>query len=309
MQYFYSAYGLTIDCDFPLPELLSIDAPQGQAACDITIRKTLKEIPFDKPRARLAWLGIGVFWIRFGREIRFTPYPDSAEPAVRLALLGQVLAAILHQRGYLTLHASGVALAGAGQNYALGFLGDSRQGKSTMAAAFHAAGHHAVADDIIAVSSEALAATAADENALPLIFPGFPTLKLWPEATMEIYNVPESQQPTPFSDYTPRRIRDIRNAFSQDALPLARLYILEDGAEISSERINRPLAIQQLMRHAYWTPELPAEEKAVLFRQCVTLCERVDVYRLRRPRDLTLLPAVVKFVEGEFSNTSRMSAF
>jgi serine kinase of HPr protein (carbohydrate metabolism regulator) len=51
-------------------------------------------------------------------------------------------------------------------------LGDSVSGKSTLAVALSARGHAMVADDIVAVNCDC---------PFPVVFPGFPQLKIWPE--------------------------------------------------------------------------------------------------------------------------------
>ena len=71
--------------------------------------------------------------MRGGQEVIVEPSPDADERAVRLCLLGPIVALIPHQRGRLILHASAVAVGGD----AIAFLGGQGWGKSTIAAALH----------------------------------------------------------------------------------------------------------------------------------------------------------------------------
>lgn len=310
MDYFYIAYGIRVRVNFPIPELIPIDHPLDVNTFDVWIRKISQEAPVEKPAERFYWSGIGTYWVRDGREILVKPALDSPEPAVRLILLGSVFGALLHQRSHITLHASGVALPTKDNDLvAVGFMGDSRQGKSTMVAAFHAHGHRAFADDLIAIPSAALEHVSehGDLDAVS-VYPGFPTLKLWPDATAEIFGIAEANQPAPFAPYTPRHVRDVRTHFSLETLPLKRLYVLMDGPELRIEGLSRTFAVQHLLRHAYWTPELARDQKAMLLRQCVALARRVDVCHLMRPRSLSLLPEVVRYVEADIKGSNISSA-
>jgi hypothetical protein len=236
MNYFYTAYGLSICSSFAIPELLPIDHSLDVDTCDVCIRTIAHGTRVETSFERFYWTGIGSYWVRDGREILLTPAPGAAEPAVRLILLGSVFGALLHQRVYITLHASAVAIPDRNDTVvAVGFMGDSRQGKSTMAAAFHAQGHRAVADDLIAIPARLLHADDPQPSARPVpIYPGFPTLKLWPDATAEIFGIAEPEQPAPFASYTPRRVRDVRRHFSAEELLLKRLYVLMDAREASN---------------------------------------------------------------------------
>ena len=113
---------------------------------------------------------VGAFLVRGGKEIIVDAISGVEESLIRLPLLGMVLAAVLQQRGLLVLHASAVAFNGD----AVAFLGGSGWGKSTLAATLYARGHPLVADDLVAVD------VGGREN--PIVLPGFPQLKLLPEA-------------------------------------------------------------------------------------------------------------------------------
>ncbi len=108
-----------------------------------------------------------------GRDLVIEPAPGAEESELRLIMLGPALAVLLHQRGLLVLHASAAALTSDGSHRAVAFMGDKGAGKSTTAAAMCARGHGLIADDLVAVDLS---------GAVPHVWPGFPHLKLWPEA-------------------------------------------------------------------------------------------------------------------------------
>jgi hypothetical protein len=88
----------------------------------------------------------------------------------RAILMGPVQAVLWHQRGLLPLHASVVRVNGG----AVALAGPSGVGKSTLAAALSARGHHVMADDICIVD-----ATDGCE-----VLPSTPRLRLWRDALL-----------------------------------------------------------------------------------------------------------------------------
>ena len=104
-----------------------------------------------------------------------TGHPRPNDNDVRLFLLGSVMGALLHQRGWLPLHGSAIRLP---DGTAAIFMGPSGVGKSTLAAAFRRRGYAVAADDV------SLIFTGADGS--PLLQPAYPELKLWAEAAAKI---------------------------------------------------------------------------------------------------------------------------
>jgi hypothetical protein len=85
----------------------------------------------------------GEYWVRGGCEIFVSPASGADAATVRLFLLGSALGMALHQRGLLVLHGASVR-HGSGATI---FVGDSGEGKSTLAAALGRVGHAILGDD------------------------------------------------------------------------------------------------------------------------------------------------------------------
>jgi hypothetical protein len=297
----YQAYGLKIRSALALPELLaaeedpdapqaivrlgSVDRPPDSAAIGGACLEATPE------RVSLSWGGVGLFQVQNGCEIVIEPVPQVEESALRLHLLGPVLAVLLHQRGYLVLHASSVAVNGLG----VGFLGASGQGKSTLAAALHARGHALIADDVIAVD--------AGFPAGPRLYAGFPQIKLWPEAAVALGQDPQtlSQLHSQFQ----KRARRVHESFSPASYPLARLYVLAEADLPAPEIVSlSPQAgIIELVKHSFLARLLQATgSSAAHFRQCAALAQRTPVCILRRRRALADLPELARAVEVDLGH-------
>lgn len=147
------AFGLRFDSELPLPE-----APPGAGPADVHVRlapppdaledPTVEGVLFQaRPDAYLLDVpGVARYSAHGGSEIRVEPAEGAAPEAVRHFLLGPVMAALLHQRGVLPLHASAVA----GARGACVIAGASGAGKSSLAAVLHRRGYRVLADDVAA---------------------------------------------------------------------------------------------------------------------------------------------------------------
>jgi hypothetical protein len=240
--------------------------------------------------AYLLWDWVGAFWVRAGREIIIEPSTGVEERAIRLPLLGMVLGALLQQRGYLALHASAVALNGS----VVAFLGRKGAGKSTMAAALYARGHHLVADDLVALYVN------GSEN--PMALPGFPQLKLWPEAAAASLGEDAETLPRLNADYE-KRGRTTADRFSPSALPLRRMYLLAQSSDPGIEPLPPQEAIINLIGQSYaarvFGKSLRGAAAAATLLQCTHLARRVPFAWLKRRASLEALPEVARMVEQD----------
>lgn len=279
----YSVFGFSIHSELFFPNL-----PPGSEQPDIIIRygcvphitakATMNEEIAHHARG-------GSFHIRTGREIIVDPKPGADPDLLRALLMGRMMAFLLRQRGWLPLHASGVAVGGE----AVLFLGISGAGKSTVAAAFHARGHQVITDDVGAVRFE---------QGQCLICPAGPRIRLFDDAL------------DAFAGTTPPGIRqwrksvfDVRREQAQKSIRVRRLYLLNDGDQISSEELAPLTAVATLSIHSIIRRERMDEESlSIHLRDCAMVAQRVPIRRLVRPRSLNALPAVVRFVESDLSS-------
>ncbi len=292
MKHCYLAYGLIIHSDLPLPELVS---REGMA--DVVIRlgdfhlspsKTASEgVDFrvTNEGVFLFWKNEGKFFVRGGKEIMIDPYPGVDDRVLRLIILGPALAILLHQRGQLPLHAAAVEIEGK----AVALMGGVGVGKSALAAALYKRGHRFVADDVTAVQP--------DVEDIPMVSPGFPHLKLWPEVISALGDNPErllSVEPG-----TEKRSYKITGGFSRKILPLTRVYILNENPGNEIVPVGPQRALLELIRHSYraslvkW---IGAERHLSL---CASLTNKVPVKLLNRPPLISGLLDVARMVEKD----------
>ncbi len=306
-MYSYAAYGLKIDSELLLPELLVSSDDQAQP--DVVIRRgALIDDPrnaelvdgffrADEHELYFFWQQVGGLLASRGNEIIVDALPGVEDRGVRLPLLGTMLGILLHQRGLFVLHASAVEVNG-GASVFLGWKGD---GKSTMAATLYERGHTLLTDDVVAIAS--------DEQGNLQVLPGFPQFKLWPDSVAPAMHEDAAQLPRLAEGYD-KCSRLVQDRFAARPVPLRRIYVLGElessGDEASAPKVF-PTAPQQSMSHLIAHSHAARFGKHMLqgktagrhLSQCADVVGRVRVQWLKRRRSLEALPQVARLVEDD----------
>jgi hypothetical protein len=219
-----------------------------------------------------------------GRDIVWSPGPDPWLDALRWVLLGRVMATAMYAAGRVCLHASAVAIDGAG----MCFLARSRYGKSTLAAAMVAAGARLVTDDVLPV----------DTGPAITIRPGLPLLRLAPDVEQSLAF---SRRVGASATYDTGKLRiDLPPSVRvHEPCPLSVVYLLdpvpaETEGILPSERIpcGGVTALEDVIQKGSLASLISPTESALLFGCATTIVNSVPIYRLRVTRDLRRLMSV-----------------
>lgn len=292
----YSAYGLIIQSELPLPELAAGEGPPQVTIRFGSIDRRPAEVDAsghgfwaEADEACHFFDRVGAFLVRAGREIIVDAAEGADAALIRLSIIGPALGLVLHQRGYLVLHASAIAIEGK----AVAFVGWRGWGKSTLAAVLHGRGHAVISDDVTAVDLGGEA---------PAVLPGIPQIKLWPDAVSSMGDEPDDL-PRLHPDFEKRSMQ-LSQGFSHEPVPLARVYVLAVGPKPAIDELSPSEAILELVRHWYggrFGTRLLAigNTAAEHLRQCGTLATRVEVRRLSRPRGAWSAESLADLVEAD----------
>lgn len=157
------------------------------------------------------------FIVDVGGTQTWATWPDTATlEDTATYLLGPVLGFMLRLRGVTCLHASAITVG----NQAIALLGPTGSGKSTTAAAFAGLGYPVLSGDVVALS---------DLGDAFLVQPGYPRLRLWPEAVNALYGSEDAlPRITPTWDKRYLDLTENGFRFHQQPLPLAAIYILDE---------------------------------------------------------------------------------
>jgi hypothetical protein len=229
----------------------------------------------------LRFLSYGDFFVSADTvKIQCRPLPGTPEVTVRHLLLDQVIPLVLSRRERIVLHASAVLT----RHGVIAFVGESGQGKSTLAASFAREGCALVSDDCLVLRAEHGAWTA---------IPSYPGVRLWPLTVEGVFG--EDTSTWDVAHYTIKRRLDDTDVLpcASGPVPLKRLFFLADDVdEISLEKLSSGRMIMGLVKFAY---NLDIKDAAFLRRQfdsVVRLTEEVPGYSIYYRREFAALPAV-----------------
>lgn len=284
-RFAHVAFGLPLLSELQFPNLPTLEQPITTDPVEIQLRQQDDfrcYIPADllsqptgfhvTSQAAVVYLkNIGVFQIKDGTQVTIIPVPEAPPDQLRQAVTGIVMALLLHQRGQLVLHGSAVSIAGQ----AVVFLGDSGEGKSSMAAVLYAQGHDLLTDDLAAI----------ELVAPPRVAIAGTPIKLHPQVAQTL-ELPTPKQSLP----TGKHLYSIEPP-PAGPQPLDRIFVLETAPEITLTPLPLQQSVTTLMRFAGLKAILPSRD-ATHFTQCATLAQHCPIYSYRRPKDLEWLPEI-----------------
>ncbi|MBI5539774.1 MAG: hypothetical protein HY951_06920 [Bacteroidia bacterium] len=176
-KYIYTAFGLIFSSEIEIPEFLEAT---GEIQATISLGEIPKSISGSTYDGFRFQISANEFIIRFkpwasfyvcnGDKIIVQPETDADARDVRVYLFSSVIAILLHQRGWLPIHSSGIVV----DNKAILFTANSGIGKSTIALALNKKfGYPLIADDIAVIS---------EKDRTPIVYSTFPSSKLWKDS-------------------------------------------------------------------------------------------------------------------------------
>lgn len=268
----YRSFGLSIDSPVPL----GLPPAEGTGSVLVHFGRVSSPSSDERPggdgcwsatsaRALYFWPEVGAFEVLEGSTITMEPAPDTDDDTLRLTLLGPLLATVLHQRGYLVLHASGLG----GQGGAIAVCAHSGTGKSTTAALLADQGYTLLTDDLLVVDLD---------HAEPRILPGGAGIKLWDASVAAL-----GREPTELNTIGARYSkRALSHQPSEKARPLRALYVLTKGHAQKPRVIPRPRAVVEVMSRSYCSELLRFTDGTRNLSQASALVRQVPVYHLER---------------------------
>ena len=277
----YTAYGLHVRSSVALPFTPVPDPPDGEPDVTIRIGTTPASLhsPAGKPGRRetapgvllLNVDGVARYLVTGGRDVVAEPRGGSDDD-LGVFLITLPFAALLQQRGVLTLHASAVE-TGAG---AVLFAGPSGSGKSTLLAALVERGY--------AMLSDNLSGVVLAEGGRPTALSAIPDIRLWADALDAL-------------GWRPRTHGRVRAGLEKYRAPVARfrsapqavraVYLLTpwNRQEIAMEPVPIGGGAFKALWRATYRPGLVRQMKQQpeYFRTVTAVARRVPVFRVMRP--------------------------
>lgn len=294
----YAVYGLTVESAFPLGTLPT--AAGGEQA-DVRILRASSGTfaGFDAGASESTWyrheaLADGGVYLAIpdvlqamigadGRTARCAPARGGDPRSFEANVLNFVLTAALTLQGEEPLHATVVRL----DHRAVGFLGDSGVGKSTLAAFLLAEGAELVTDDMLRI---------AYDGGEAMAWRGPPRLKLFDEQARLL--LPAAAREAAFNPMSGKLLVEAASSHD-DRVPLAALFWLDEAASaVAVRRVQGVEAIKRLLASTLHRDHRPRDRTERQLHALQRLARSVPLFVLAYPRRHELLPAVGDAVRG-----------
>ena len=300
-MFHYWAYGLRIASEIELPELLPHKAEQVD--CEIRVGEVPEKLTgpeiIDKgkiqisPSEFLLDLPNCRYYARAGKEITLDIKDRSDEKSLRLFLLTNGLAAILHQRNKVLLHAGAIHT----EKGLVVICGQSGAGKSTTLQYLRQHGYKVFADDVLVLEKS--------DNATIKAFASYPVLKLWDDSfeKLGIETVSDEQK---LREHVSKYRLSIQEEFSTASQPIHALFQLQKDEEIQEPIIKHLQgfeAFNAVHLQLYRTAQLNTPVKNELaFTLINKLIEKAEVYQITRPSSINTLEKIKWLIENQIGH-------
>lgn len=301
----YSYADITLSSSFPLPDLPAVPNSKDQSP---DIKFQLLDSQHPEP-AESDWIhhfytpseDISIslaktekgFLFRFpsladfiisedGCEIGSWQTTETDAGTLSHLLLDQVLPRLLSHQGKLVLHASALTV----ESKAIAFVGETGEGKSTLAASLHLAGYPLLTDDGLLIQVE--------EGCVKAL-PCYQGLRLWPQSIAALFK--ELPSCEPMASYSEKnRIRLPPNN-KNSPMELAALFVLEkpgreETASIQVSPLSQRDGCMALIRNSFQLDVSNHEKTKDIFSAASRVAEQLPVFSLSYPRDFSCLPDV-----------------
>lgn len=212
-------------------------------------------------------------------RVRCRPAPGTSEETLCNIYRNSIIPIIGNHLGALNLHGSAATVGGR----ALGFMGLSRRGKTTLAGAFARSGHPFLTEDLLSLERVGTRYRVKPQRPVLRVFPDS---AVFLRGTIAAGEGGDEKQALAASDLLP---------FHTSAADLAGIYVLGPGeaSDVVIEEMGRAEALTQILQHAFL---LDVEDRPRLrshFARLADLIGAVPCYHLDYPRAYEHLPNVV----------------
>ena len=294
----YIAFGLHIASEIEFPELFP-DSQTNPADVSITIGKTPENLTAGKIDNVELWItpeeylihykDIGWYYASNGKEIIVQPCSKSDPKLIRLYLLSNAMAAIIHQRKLIPFHASGIFIKGG---IAL-ITGPSGSGKSTTLKALTTRGHKIFTDDVCVLKEK-------DETILAT--PSYPMIKLWKES-FDLLSLGDEQRTHGLYQHSNKFGVFFHDQFVSSWEPPLKIFNIEklDSAEkVTLSKPEGSNAFKLIGENTYRNHYVEAMKlNSLHFKLVSGLVKQCDVFTLTRPLHTDSISQIVSMIEDQ----------
>lgn len=306
MKYRYGVYGLNIESEIELNQLIELDKDNTDKI-DVTIsyKKMTEEIiemnkenktmfiNIDRNNTVLYVKDIAIYYIKNGNKIMIDTLGDPNKKRIKSFLLGWAFGVIFVQRNMLALHGATIIK----NNKAFVISGESGAGKSTISSSLIDRGYKFSSDDVGVVELEG-------EDFI--IYPSYPLQKLGKDS-MEILGYDTEKYEINVKGTKRERYKVIRNDnFVNEPLPIEAVFQIEvvnDSEKVELEKVNGSKKLDFILDNLYFSNvEVSSGMRPDYFKKCLDMAKYIPLYKIKRPVGKFTVNEQIKLIEDVLIN-------
>ncbi|MGM8274002.1 hypothetical protein ACSXDL_14050 [Clostridium perfringens] len=296
-KWFYKVYGLIVESDIEIPELLSIDKNENKV--DIKIKKdiipkdVIEKIPsyswfkYDVDSMVFTVKNIGSFYIYDGKNIIVQPSENADNQGIKTFILGTSFGMILLQRNKVAIHGGAILI---GEN-AIILTGQSGAGKSTLTNAFRQYKYPFMADDV---------SSTIELQDVIFIEPAYPQQKICRDAMEKMgYRIDDFKL---IDEDREKYVIPTHESFVKEKRKLQAIFEIEpyNGEEVKIEEISGGEKMKTILRNIYRIEIIaPHGIPPAYFKKVINIAKNTLVFRIKRPKNQFSVDRQIELIERE----------
>ncbi|SHH95251.1 hypothetical protein [Clostridium grantii] len=281
--YNYKAYGLNIQSEIMLPELLLSDNNQY---IDVNIlygvlpQEISKEIDngkhfeFGKEKMWFCINNIAKYYISNGNTIIVEPFENANQHNVKAFLLGSAFGMLLIQRNTIAIHGGTIVIDGQ----ALVITGNQGAGKSTLTSAFRDKGYSFMSDDVSVLGKR--------KDLTHIIYPGYPQQKLCRDAMEKMnYHLKDFKR---IDEGRDKYAIPVHKNFIKHTVSLGAICEITIGEKeyVEIEEITGTEKLKLLLKNIYRVEVTQYTGINIDYmKNCIYIAKEIPFFKIKRPKD------------------------
>lgn len=283
-RWYYKVYGLNIESDIEIPELLAINEDNNHHI-DVRIKigniqkEVLNSIPsyswFNYRDNSMVFTveNVGSFYICNGDEIIVQPLKTSDNQSIKTYILGTSFGMILAQRNKVAIHGGAIVVG----EKAIILTGRSGAGKSTLTNAFRHYEYPFMADDV---------SSTLELKGEIFIEPAYPQQKICRDAMEKMkYNIENFKL---IDEGREKYVIPAHKSFVSEKRKLDAIFEIEpyDGEKVTVQELLGQDKMKTILRNIYRIEVMKIHGiPQNYFRKIFNIAKNISVYRINRPRN------------------------
>lgn len=300
--YKYRVYGINVESEVVLPELLTNDYKED--ICDDVrisyglmpeeINEKIEEDKWFNFKNDKMWFSVNdvaKYYIFNGNTIIVEPYDNANIHYVKAFLLGSAFGMLLIQRNIIAIHGGTVVV----NEQAIVITGEQGTGKSTLTSALREKGYFFMADDVSVIGKI--------KDTKHVIHPGYPQQKLCRDAMEKMgYNIEAFKR---IDEGRDKYAIPVHKSFIKESMPLGAIFeiTIGEGPHVEIEEITGTEKIKLLLKNIY-RAEVTQHSgvRPEYFKNCIDIAKTIPLFKIKRPKGKFSVEEQMSVIEKVLEN-------